>query len=94
MTLYRGSAVFLAIYGFGSTISFGVHLLMARLLGAKSYGYFVYATSWMAILLLSCNIGLKPTVVRFVAAYNARGEWGSLRGLLKTREASAPKSRS
>src|SRR5688572_9125009 len=83
MTLYRGSAVFLAIYGFGSTISFGVHLLMARLLGAKSYGYFVYATSWMAILLLGCNIGLKPTVVRFVAAYKARGEWGSLRGLLR-----------
>ena len=56
---------------------------MARLLGAKSYGYFVYATSWMAILLLGCNIGLKPTVVRFVAAYNARSEWGSLRGLLR-----------
>jgi len=82
MTLYGGSAVFLAIYGFGSGISFGVHLLMARLLGAKSYGYFVYASSWMAILLLGCNIGLKPTVVRFVAAYKARGEWSSLRGLL------------
>lgn len=83
LTLYRGSAVFLAISGFGSAISFGVHLLMARLLGAKSYGYFVYATSWMAILLLGCNIGLKPTVLRFVAAYNARGEWGSVRGLLR-----------
>ena len=47
----------------GSAISFGVHLLMARLLGARSYGYFVYATSWMAILLLGCNLGLKPTVV-------------------------------
>jgi len=83
LTLYRGSAGFLVIYGLGSAISFGVHLLMARLLGAKSYGYFVYATSWMAILLLGCNLGLKPTVVRFVAAYNARGEWGSLRGLLR-----------
>jgi O-antigen/teichoic acid export membrane protein len=83
LTLYRGSAVFLAIYGLGSVISFGVHLLMARALGAKSYGYFVYATSWMAILLLGCHIGLKPTVVRFVAAYKARAEWGSLRGLLR-----------
>lgn len=83
MSLYRGSAVFLAIYGFGSVLGFGVHLLMARLLGAKSYGYFVYATSWMAILLLGCNIGLKPTVVRFVAAYKVRGEWGALRGLLR-----------
>ncbi len=84
MNLFRGSAGFLVIYGLGSAISFGVHLLMARLLGAASYGYFVYATSWMAILLLGCNIGLKPTVIRFVAAYNARGEWGALRGLLRS----------
>jgi O-antigen/teichoic acid export membrane protein len=83
VNLYRGSAVFLAVYGLGSAISFGVHLLMARLLGAQSYGYFVYAASWLAILLLGCNIGLKPTVVRFIAAYKARAEWGSIRGLLR-----------
>jgi O-antigen/teichoic acid export membrane protein len=83
-TLYRGSAVFLAIYVVGSGISFGVHLFMARVLGANSYGFFVYATSWMAILLLGCSTGLKPTVVRFAAAYSARGEWGLLRGLLQS----------
>ncbi len=83
VTLYRGSAVFLVISGFGSAMSFGVHLLMARLLGAESYGYFGYATSWMVILLLGCSAGLKPTVVRFVAAYKARGEWSALRGLLR-----------
>ena len=83
-TLYRGSAVFLAIYVVGSAISFAVHLFMARVLGATSYGYFVYAMSWMAILLLGCNIGLKPTVVRFVAAYSARNELGLLRGLLQS----------
>ncbi len=65
-TLYRGTGVFLAIYVAGSAISFGVHLFVARVLGATSYGYFVYGTSWMAILLLCCNIGLKPTAVRFV----------------------------
>jgi O-antigen/teichoic acid export membrane protein len=83
-TLYRGSALFLTIYVVGSGISFGVHLFMARVLGATSYGYFVYATSWMAVLLLGCNIGLKPTVVRFVAAYSARREWSLLRGLLRS----------
>jgi O-antigen/teichoic acid export membrane protein len=83
LTLYRGSAAFLAIYGLGSALGFGVHLLMARLLGAESYGHFGYATSWMGILLLGCSLGLKPTVVRFVAAYKARGEWGSVRGLLR-----------
>lgn len=83
-TLYRGSSAFLAIYVAGSGISFGVQLFMARILGAPSYGYFVYAMSWMAVLLLGCNIGLKPTAVRFVAAYNARGEWALLRGFLRT----------
>jgi O-antigen/teichoic acid export membrane protein len=83
-TLYRGSSVFLAIYVAGSGLSFGVQLFMARALGAPSYGYFVYAMSWMAVLLLGCNIGLRPTAVRFVAAYNARGEWALLRGFLRT----------
>lgn len=83
-SLYRGSAVYLAIYVVGSGISFGIHLFIARVLGATSYGYYVYATSWMAILLLGCNIGLKPTTVRFVAAYSARGEWGLLRGFLRS----------
>ena len=82
--LYRGSLLFLAIYLAGSAISFGVHLLIARVLGAESYGQFAYATSWMAILILGCNIGLKPTVVRFAAHYLARREWGMLRGLLRT----------
>ena len=83
-TLYRGSAIFLAIYVVGSAISFGAHMFMARTFGATSYGYFVYATSWMAILLLGCNFGLKPTLVRFVAAYRAHGEWALLRGLLRS----------
>jgi O-antigen/teichoic acid export membrane protein len=74
----------LAIYVVGSGISFGVHLFMARVLGATSYGYFVYATSWMAILLLGGNTGLKPTAVRFVAAYSARGEWDLVRGFLRS----------
>ena len=69
--VYRGSSAFLAIYVAGSAISFGVQLLMARLLGAPSYGTFVYAISWAPLLLLGCNFGLKPTTVRFVAAYNA-----------------------
>lgn len=83
-TLYRGSSAFLAIYVAGSGLSFGVQLFMARVLGAPSYGYFVYAMSWMAVLLLGCNVGLKPTAVRFVAAYNARAEWPLLRGFLRT----------
>jgi len=82
--VYRGSSAFLAVYLTGSAISFGVQLVMARLLGAPSYGNFVYAISWAPLLLLACNFGLKPTAVRFVAAYNARAEWGLIRGFLRS----------
>lgn len=81
-SLFRRSALFLGLYGAGSVLSFGVHLLLARLLGANSYGHFVYATHWLAVLILLCTLGLKPTLVRFVSAYQARAEWGPLRGLL------------
>lgn len=79
-----GSAAFLTIYVAGSVVSFGVHLLVARHFGATGYGHFAYAASWMAILLLGCNLGLKPTVVRFAAQYAAQGEWHMLHGLLRT----------
>jgi O-antigen/teichoic acid export membrane protein len=82
--LVRGSSAFLLVYVGGSLTSFGVQLLMARALGASSYGYFVYATSWMPVLLLGCNFGLRPTAVRFVAAYNARRQWGLMRGFLES----------
>lgn len=82
--LFQRSALFLGLYGAGSVLSFGVHLLLARLLGAASYGHFVYATHWLAVLILLCTLGLKPTLVRFVSAYQARSEWGLLRGLLRS----------
>ena len=82
--LYRGSATFLFIYVAGSAISFGIHLFMARALGAASYGHFAYAASWAAILIIGCNVGLKPTAVRYVAHYMTRREWGLLGGFLRT----------
>ena len=81
--LYRGAAAFLALYGAGSCISFGVHIFLARTIGAASYGHFAFATNCLAILLVCSTVGLKPTVLRFAAAYLARKEWPMLRGLLQ-----------
>ena len=82
-TLYGGAATFLAIYVLGSAISFLVHGLLARTIGAGSYGHFAYATHWMAVLLLLCNLGLKSTLTGFVSAYRAKEQWALLRGLLR-----------
>jgi len=82
--LYLGSSAFLAVYLAGAAISVGVQLAMARLLGAESYGNYIYAVAWAPLFLLGCNFGLKPTVVRFVAAYNARDQGGLLRGVVGT----------
>ncbi|MFO1195558.1 MAG: hypothetical protein U1E86_01110 [Burkholderiaceae bacterium] len=81
--LVGGSAALLSVYLVGSAISFGVSLFAARTLGARSFGFFVYATSWMALLLLGCHAGLRHTVVRFAATYVARRDWPRLRGLVR-----------
>lgn len=85
--LARGAGAFLVIHVLGVGVSFLVHVLLARTLGAESYGAYVYAFSWMLLLLLLCRVGLGTASLRFVAALSARGEWALLKGFLRASRA-------
>jgi len=63
---------------------FGLHLLLARLLGPAEYGTFTYVTAWLAVLALIAQLGLATTTLRFVSSYRATEQWGLLRGYLRT----------
>jgi O-antigen/teichoic acid export membrane protein len=63
-------------------LNFFVTLSLAHLLGASGVGIYAYAFAWASVLAVPSVLGLTPLVVRHVAAYRARGEWGLLRGLL------------
>lgn len=81
--LARGASGAFVVNVAGTGVNFGVQILLARLLGAQSYGDYVYALTWINILVLLGKLGLDTAALRFVSAYSGRGEWGLLRGFLR-----------
>lgn len=58
-------------------------VMLARLLGAEGYGVYAYALAIATLLGVPVQFGLPQLLVREVAKYQVRGEWGLVRGLLK-----------
>jgi O-antigen/teichoic acid export membrane protein len=81
--LTRGAGGALAVKIGGVGIGFAVHVLLARLLGVEQYGVYAYVISWMMILALPSKLGMDMALVKFVAAYRARKEWGLLYGVIE-----------
>ena len=81
--IVRGGAWSLFISATGAALSLGVHLALARLLGATEYGRYVFALAWMNVLVLIAKFELDTASVRFVGAYSATEQWAFLRGFLR-----------
>jgi len=73
----------------GAVLAYASQVLLARLMGASGYGTLSYVLSWLTIFQIVATFGLPQTVVRFVAAYNARDDREHLRGLLRWSDAVA-----
>ncbi len=80
----RGASGTFLVMIASKAISFGVQVLLARMLGVDQYGIFSLVIAWLIILLLLGKLGIDTTLLRFVAAYRANEEWGLLKGVLRT----------
>lgn len=58
-------------------------LLLARSLGARGLGVYVYAVTWIRLLVLPTLFGLEQLLPREVAVYAAKEDWSRLSGLLR-----------
>lgn len=67
----------------GAGVLFGLHVLLAQLLSVDEYGIYVYAITWINILAILCLLGFQTSLVRFIAEYNAKAQWGLLRGIIR-----------
>jgi O-antigen/teichoic acid export membrane protein len=81
--LARGAVSALVIRIAGCGLLFALHVLIARLLGPEQYGIYIYAITWINILGILCLLGFGSSLVRFIAEYNIRQQWGLLHGLLR-----------
>lgn len=88
-TLARGASGVFVVTSLGQALMFGLMVFLARLLGVTEYGAFVYALSWLNILMLVSKLGLDTASLRFVASYVATEDYGHLRGLLRRANAIA-----
>jgi O-antigen/teichoic acid export membrane protein len=66
----------------GTVLRFVTQAILARWLGAASYGQFVIGRGWGELLAKVPNRGYQMTSVRFLPRYEAAKEWSLFRGLL------------
>ncbi len=84
MRLFKGSVGGLALKLSSTGLNFLSAILMARLLGPTEYGIYSYAMAIIFFMSIPTSLGLPSLVVRYIASYHAKSEWGYIRGLLLT----------
>lgn len=81
--LIRGASGSLLIQVGFAGLAFLNSLVLARVLGAGAYGAFANAMAWVSLFLIPASFGFGTLLVKEVAVYRLRKEWGRLRGLLR-----------
>lgn len=67
----------------GMGLGFLLQIVMARALGVDQFGFYMYALAWVSIAMMLALLGYDTAIMRFIARYQAAGEWGKLRGVLR-----------
>ncbi len=81
--LARASVVAFGTYASGAGMTYLAQIVVAHAIGAEGYGNYAFAIAWMTILAYLAALGFEVSVMRFVAAYRAQGQWGLLRGVIQ-----------
>jgi len=73
----------MAIHALFMGLGFSVSMMLARLLGMQEFGLYSLAVSLLGLLVVPATFGFPQVLVREIAAYRVKGEWGLIRGLLR-----------
>ena len=66
----------------GSLISaFVLNVILARFMGVNEYGNYVFALGWLNVLVIPAMLGFDKLLVREMAIYQIREDWGALNGV-------------
>ena len=87
--LGRASIAALGIFVVGAALTCVAQLATARIIGADSYGVYAYVLAWVTLLGYFSTLGFHVSLLRFVPAYGANGEWALARGVIQYSQRSA-----
>jgi O-antigen/teichoic acid export membrane protein len=80
--LARGAILNLVVKATGAALALLSEIVVARLLGVATYGYYIYAVTWASIMVMLCKFGFDAAAIRFVATYREQGHWNLLHGYI------------
>ena len=81
--LARDTVGVMAIKALSMGLGFAVSVVLARLLGVWEFGLYSLAMSVLGLLVVPATFGFPQLLVREIAIYRVKGEWGLIRGLLR-----------
>jgi O-antigen/teichoic acid export membrane protein len=79
----RGGLTAFFVYGVGFALTYFAQLIIARVVGAATYGIYAYVFAWMVVLAYFSTLGFDVGLLRFVPAYKAKHDWPLLRGVIE-----------
>jgi O-antigen/teichoic acid export membrane protein len=79
----RGGLGSLALKVFNVPLAMGCAAVLARLLGPAGYGAYSYALAIVQVPAVLAQLGMPVLLVRELAGYRVREQWGLLTGLLR-----------
>ncbi|WP_146592260.1 lipopolysaccharide biosynthesis protein [Puniceibacterium confluentis] len=77
-----GSRAF-AVLVAGAVIGFGVQLGTVRLIGAESFGTYVYVIAWVTVLAYVATLGFHTSLLRLLPAYRVSSDWARAHGAMR-----------
>lgn len=80
-TLSRNALGSLTVRVGALLLAFVSNVIFAHFLSVYEYGVYVFAISWLNILLVVATFGLDKLLVRQIAIYQTRKEWSKLKGI-------------
>lgn len=83
LQVVRRAGLVLVVQVLGAGASFGLQVLLARLLGASHYGVYAYILVWTTFASLIAGLGFPAASIRFIPVYRAAQDGPRLRGYLQ-----------
>jgi O-antigen/teichoic acid export membrane protein len=81
--LVRRAGVVLVVQIVGAGLSYGVQVLLARLLGVSHYGIYAYVLVWVGFASLIAGLGFPAASIRFLPVYRIKEDWPRFHGFVR-----------
>ncbi len=80
--LLRGASFSFIVKITGAAVTFGLQIVLARVLGYSEYGLYTFILGWVTVFALFCRLGFDGSLVRYVPDYRVHEQWALLKGIL------------